>query len=87
MENIVNNDKESVVLDIEKKDRSVFIRKIDKFTGDGDIRNLDKYLLFLEKGEHSFDNNFIKFILGYTNIYERDLTNWKSLYRFIYGDK
>lgn len=70
---------------METKNKTKFIKMIDGFIGDSDIEGMDEALDFLNFGDHEFDEKFIKFVLGYTMIYDRDLSNWKKLQNKYYS--
>jgi len=70
---------------MEKENKTKFIKMIDTFIGEANIDEIDKSLEFLNNEEHLFDEKFIKFVLGYTMIYDRELKNWKSLHKKYYS--
>lgn len=70
---------------MEKENKQKFIKMIDKYIGVRDLEKIDEALVFLADEEHFFDHKFVKFVLSYTMIYDRDLSKWKYLKNKLYS--
>lgn len=73
--------------EFEKKNKLNFIKKIDFFIGEKDIKGIDEALIFLTDNstEHEFDKEFVKFVLGYVGIYKKESKEWVNCYNKIYN--
>lgn len=71
---------------MEKNNKTKFIKMIDHYIGEANLEEIDNALEFLNQDDHKYDEKFIKFVLGYTMIYDRDLKSWKSLHNKYYSD-
>lgn len=58
---------------------------LDQCIGAGDIKAIDEILLEMIENFDNYEISFLKFVLGYIGIYQKELQNLIPLYRKVYA--
>lgn len=65
------------------EDKRKIIQNIDHLIGENDIKGINEVLKEINENINLYQEEFVRFLLGYTGVFKRDCDQWISLYKKI----
>lgn len=68
---------------MDNKEKQIIMKELDQAIGAGEIEVIDEILNKAIQNINDYDLGFLKLMLGYVGIYQKELTKWIDLYNIV----
>lgn len=68
---------------MDNKEKQIIMKELDQAIGTGEIEVIDEILNKAIQNINDYDLGFLKLMLGYVGIYQKELTKWIDLYNIV----